>query len=95
MRRKREPVAEIGAEDYRIVRHTHDVDLATKLMRARLDEEYGPPEFGPREVGTPWQAWIRIVPCLPNSYGAGEGWKFEYRHAKPHARGAFRAVVFS
>lgn len=45
-RRKREPVAEIGAEDYRIVRHTHDVRRAAGLMRAALLDsyEYGCPE---------------------------------------------------
>ena len=90
-----EPIAEIGADDYRIVRHTHDVELATTLMRARLCGECGSPEFGPRETGQPRLAWIRIVPCLPNSYGAAQDWAFEYRDAQPGSQGAFRAVVFS
>lgn len=30
------PVAEFGAEYFRIVRHTHDVELATKLMGDKL-----------------------------------------------------------
>jgi hypothetical protein len=38
--RKREPVAEIGAEDYYIVRHTHDVELARRLMaKAWMDAD--------------------------------------------------------
>jgi hypothetical protein len=35
----REPVAEIGAEDYLIVKHTHDIDLARQLMTQALIEE--------------------------------------------------------
>lgn len=46
MSRKREPVAEIGSEDYRIVKHTHDVELAIRLMRNRLVTEYGCPRYG-------------------------------------------------
>lgn len=96
---KRQPVAEIGAEDYRIVRHTHDVELARKLMHAEIDREhretYGEPwSGGSEDVGKPRQAWMRVVPCLPNSYGASEGWAFQYQDAEPHARGAFPAVVF-
>lgn len=94
MSRKPEPVAEIGVEDYRIVRHTHDVELAERLMRARLDEEYGPPKFGPREVGMPRQVHVRIVPVLPGTYAEDMGWKFQYCECRP-SRGAFPAVVFS
>ena len=43
MSRKREPVAELGAEDYRIVKHTHDVELAARLMRAELLKADGCP----------------------------------------------------
>lgn len=106
---KREPVAEIGAEDYRIVRHTHDVELAEKLMRSELLKEYGCSAswrsfqdqhtctdecLASVDLGRPLPMWIRITPCLPNSYGAAEGWAFTYQHAEPHSRGAFRAVVF-
>ncbi len=104
MTRRREPVAELGDEDYRIVRHTHDVELARRLMAERLTAELRA-EFGrhfdetedafsPADVGTPQQVHMRIVPCLPGSYGDGEGWRFEYRHCGP-GRGAFPAVVFS
>ncbi len=94
MTRRREPVADLGDEDYRIVRHTHDVELAERLMRARLDEEYGPPASGSRKVGTPQQVYVRIVPALPGTPAEDMGWKFEYRHSKP-GKGAFPAVVFS
>lgn len=49
MSRKREPVAVLGAEDYRIVKYTHDVELATRLMRDRLVAEYGCPRYGAPE----------------------------------------------
>jgi hypothetical protein len=100
MTHKREPVAEIGAEDYLIVRHTHDVDLATRLMRAKLIEEYvremgalADDDYAP-DPGKGRPEWIRIVPALPNSYAAAEGWEFTYATAKPHSSGAFPAVVF-
>jgi hypothetical protein len=89
----REPVAELGHEDYRIVKFTHDVELAATLMLEKLNREYG--NYEPDEIGKPYQTWIRIVPCLENSYGAAEGWGFVYQNAKPHSRGAFRAVVWS
>jgi hypothetical protein len=98
--RKREPVAEIGAEDYRIVRHTHDVELATTLMVAKLVKEIvdvawpEPLDQIAVSPGRPRQVWMRIVPCLPGSYGDAEGWKFEYRECD-QGRGAFPAVVFS
>jgi hypothetical protein len=109
---QRAPGAEVGAEDYRIVRHTHDVELATKLMRAALLAATGCPGDGlspdgfckplnnpdcphPFALGNPQQEWIRIVPALPNSFAAFEGWKFTYSPAKPHSRGAFPAVVFT
>lgn len=116
--RKREPVAEVGAEDYLIVRHTHDVRVAVGLMRAALldDPEWGCPEclcdthrwdavtarfvrtdrvcLHKRDLGKPQPEWIRILPALPNSYAAAEGWAFSYQPAKPHSRGAFPAVVF-
>lgn len=41
MTRKREPVAELGYEDFRIVRHTHDVELADRLMRDKILAEEG------------------------------------------------------
>lgn len=108
MSRRREPIAEIADEDYRIVRHTHDVELARKLMRAELRARNGCPMYGREDgcrsaadeetctheidPGQPQQVHVRIVPCLPGSYGYG-CWEFEYRECKP-GRGAFRAVVF-
>lgn len=96
---KREPVAELGAEDYRIVKFTHDVELAEQLMRAELAREHSSPEWldsnEEPSVGRPRLEWVRITPCLPNSYGAFEGWRFVYTYAKGPGRGAFPAVVFS
>lgn len=43
---KREPVAELGAEGYRIVRRTHDLELAEKLMREALSQDIGRPYDG-------------------------------------------------
>lgn len=106
---RRVPVAELGDEDYRIVRHTHDVELAERLMRQRLLNEYGCETWHPGgpgaplidhdclaevRVGTPRQRWVRIVPCLPGSSGDMDGWAFEYRHADGPGRGVFPAVVF-
>lgn len=105
---RRQPVAEIGDEDYRIVRHTHDVDLATRLMRDRMVAELGClrrtfqdtlhtctdeclDEYDP---GKPVPVWVRIVPALPNSWAASEGLHYTYNPAKPHTRGAFKAVEF-
>lgn len=113
--RKREPFAETVDEDYRIVRHTHDVDLAAELMRDEILKgyaEYGCPEESWADIeaghihtctsacrdaiqlGVAEQKWVRIVPCLPGSYGATEGWTFQYQHADKPGRGAFPAVVF-
>jgi hypothetical protein len=89
--RKREPVAEIGHENYRVVRHTHDIELAKKLMHAKISADLGSRYDG--ELGEPRQVWMRITYCLPNSYGAGEGWRIEYREGA-RGRGAFPAVVF-
>ena len=104
----REPVAEIGAEDYFIVRHTHDVELATRLMRAELLEANGCPgeewtfckDFHdpgcPHDfrLGKPVQVWVRIVPALPNTYAAAEGLTATFNPAEPGSPGAFRAVEF-
>lgn len=116
---KREAVAEVGAEGYFIVRHTHDVRRAAGLLRAELlrDSEYGCPRamcglyrwdgaarrmvltdavcLHKWDIGKPRLEWVRILPALPNSYAAAEGWAFTYQPAEPHTRGAFPAVVFS
>lgn len=108
MSRRNDPVAEIGHEDYLVVRHTHDVTLAAQLMRAKLLAEDGCPQWhAPEErhtctgaclpdaaLGRAAQVHLRVVPCLPHSYGAAEGWEFEYQRAEP-GPGAFPAVVFT
>lgn len=101
----REPVAEIGDDDYRVVRHTHDVGDAETLLRAKLGchSEIGCCESegcyttgctGVVDVGTPKLVWLRIVPCPPRSVGAAMGWKFHYWECDRPGRGAFPAVVF-
>jgi len=100
--RKREPVAEIGAEDYRIVKYTHDVELASRLMLAKLQQErrdqYWPstiPEDDlPTTAGRPKQTYVRIQGALPNSYAEYEGWAWSYHEYDKPGRGAFPAVVF-
>lgn len=97
---KREPVAEIGVDDYRIVRHTHDIELAKRLMLAEVRREYRAecgedPDYELEDVGTPRQRWMRIVPCLPGTIGHTDGWRFEYQDADGPGRGVFPAVVFS
>lgn len=79
-----------------IVRHTHDMDLALRLLREHLVKA----ELWDEADTLKWtlddarQVWRRIVPCLPNSFGAGEGWAFAYGHADEGQRGAFPAVEF-
>jgi hypothetical protein len=98
--RRREPVAEIGAEDYRIVRYTHDVELATKLMvaklRAELEEAWAPDPAPPKDInpGRPKQTYVRIQGALPNSLAAAGGWSYAYHEYDKPGRGAFPAVVF-
>jgi len=108
MSRRNDPVAEIGDEDYLVVRHTHDVALAAQLMRAKLLAEDGCPQWHTPEeqhtctdaclpaaaLGRPAKVHLRIVPCLPHSAGAAAGWAFEYQPADP-GPGAFPAVVFN
>jgi hypothetical protein len=100
MSRKREPVAEIGADDYRIVRHTHDLDLAKRLMRAALIEEYvrdmgalADDDYSP-DPGQGRQTWVRVQYALPGSYAEAEGWPYSYHEYNQPGRGAFKAVVF-
>ena len=90
---KREPVAEIGEDDYRIVRHTHDIELARRLMAEKLTAEADYGTYEPHEVGRPRQVWMRVVNALPGSFAEACGWKFQYVECE-RGRGAFPAVVF-
>lgn len=93
-------MAYIGAEDYRIVRHTHDVELATQLMterlRAELREEYWPDPAPPTafNLGTPKKVYVRIQGAIPGSQAEAEGWSYAYHEYSEPGRGAFPAVVF-
>ena len=43
MSRKREPYADVCEDGYRIVRHTHDVELAREMLRVAELKAYGCP----------------------------------------------------
>lgn len=99
--RKREPVAEFITECGVLVKHTHDVDFASRLARqliAAADEytEFSQGEDDPAKIvlPSPRCAWVRVIHCLPNSYGEAEGWKWTVHPAKEGERGAFKAVEF-
>lgn len=91
---RRAPKAVIGADDYLIVRHTHDVELARELMAAALQEEGLPATGIARRLTRPQCRYVRIVPALPNSYAAAEGWPYAYMEQDHPGRGAFPAVIF-
>jgi hypothetical protein len=103
--RKREPVAELGAEDYLIVKHTHDVDVARRLMTRELVEKNefpGDPEgftqarreYVAKRLSRPKQTYVRVQGALPNSFAAAEGWRYAYHEYDQPGPGAFPAVVF-
>lgn len=90
------PVAEIGDEDYLIVRHTHDIEDAKAIMATKLVNEGLKPDEVVRRLRLhqPVQVWVRIVPALPNSWAASEGLRYTFNPAEPGSPGAFRAVEF-
>jgi hypothetical protein len=90
MTRKREPVAVVLTDGGVLVKHTHDIKLATRLADEALAAEYGRPctVVGGRAI------WCRITHCLPNSWGAGEGWRWAYHYATGPGRGVFPAVEY-
>jgi hypothetical protein len=90
MPRRREPsVVEID-ECGLLVKHTHDVELATKLAREWVErsEDYGDLPGPARCV------WVRIITALPSSWAAGEGYAWRIEPGEPGERGVFRAVQF-
>jgi hypothetical protein len=100
-----EPVAEIGADDYLIVKHTHDVEVARTLMTRELVDKNEFPgdaesltlarrEYFAKRLSRPKQRYVRIVPALDNSFAASEGWTYAYHECDEPGRGAFPAVVF-
>lgn len=93
--RVRTPEVHYVMDDGWLVRHTHDIDLATKLLQRHLLREERWSAADVRANITADNAatrWYRVTPCLPGSYGEGEGWAYQYTVAKPGGRGAFRAV---
>ncbi len=95
--RRREPEAVLCADGVVLVKHTTDVDLARRLaLDALVADDAVPAELrGEYNLGRVRVGHIRIVGCLPNSYGAGEGWGWQYLYAAGPARGAFPAVEFA
>lgn len=92
----REPeVHEVGEGGW-LVRFTGDVSQAADLLHAHLVAEKQCDDL--TQARTRWPAtegrfgWKRVVPALPNSWAAAEGYAFYYQDAEPGARGAFRAV---
>lgn len=103
----REPMADVCDDGYRIVRHTHDVELARELMRAAEIRQYGCPggaDFGfcadlnnpdcPHLTirGEGRQVYVRIITTLPGMPADGH-FGYIYKECEPK-RGAFKAVVF-
>ena len=92
---KRQPAVHEVLEGGWLVRHTHDVELATAMLRHHLVRHERWPAHLARERIDPQRArlqWYRITPCLPGSYGYDEGWAYQYTVAGPGQRGAFPAV---
>lgn len=99
MSRKRAPEAVYLAEGSVLVKHTHDLELADRLAReaiveAELFGEATEEERGAILLGTPRPGWVRIIHCLPNSWGADEGWSWTYERDRQGKPGVFPAVEF-
>lgn len=95
--KRREPEATIAEDDYLFVRHTHDVELATRLM-SQLLVRYGWYEHTQAAIehrlNRPKQVYLRIRGALPHSEAAAMGWKWVAAEEDPPKSGAFPAVVF-
>lgn len=93
-------MAVLMAEGEVLVKHTHDLELAEQLARTLLAEENlesderTPEALAAFRLGTSIVGHFRVVPCLPGSYGEGEGWAWELHRARGPGRGAFPAVEF-
>lgn len=104
--RKREPVAEIGAEDYLIVKYTHDIDLARELMTQALVEEAAWPgdpysvvvarrERIAQRLARPKATWVQAQPVLLDIAVTEQSWQATY-HCSYDQPGpsVFPAVMF-
>lgn len=96
-RRRPEPEAVIGEDDYLFVKHTHDVELASLIMAQKLVRE-GWYEYTQAartyRLGDPKQVYLRILGALPGSEAAAMGWQWQVQEEDPPRRGTFPAVVF-
>lgn len=91
---RRDPEAVVGADDYLIVTHTHEIELATFLMRGELTMLGRGTDSIARRLARPVTRYVRKVPALPNSYAAAEGWPYAFIEQEHPASGAFPAVIF-
>jgi hypothetical protein len=96
-RRRPQPEAVIGDDDYLFVKHTHDIELATLLMAQLLVRE-GWFEYSEaarkHRLGDPRQLYLRIRGALPGTEAAAMGWRCQVDEEDPPRRGTFPAVVF-
>lgn len=90
MTRKRKPEAiELSDGALCLVKHTHDLELATNLAAEKLGLHANVLEGRGRAV------WCRILGPIPGSLAEAEGWAWEYRTYPGPSRGVFPAVEFS
>jgi hypothetical protein len=93
MSRKKTPVALCLEDGIVLVKHTHDVDLATKLAKQAYAEGS---DWSPGDIllSKPNVIWCRIINALPGSHAEDEGWSWSYAAAPGPNRGVFPAVEF-
>lgn len=78
-----------------------DIEGALDLFGARPDDGEvipeavdGVAEWCHQMLATARVGYYRKVACLPNSYGAWEGWRWQLQFASGPGPGAFRGVYF-
>lgn len=93
MSRKKTPAACLLDEGAALVKHTHDIDLATTLVKQAVaeDGDWTADEIVPTN---PRVIWCRIINTLPGSWAEAEGYAWTYAAAPGPGRGVFPAVEF-
>lgn len=95
---RRAPAIEEVVDGGWVVTRMGDPAEATELLHDHVVREGWADDRA--DARTRWPAdrarteWLRKVYALPNSWAAGEGCRFYYHPAEPHARGAFQAVCW-
>ena len=105
---KHEPYADVCEDGYRIVRHTHDVEMARELLRIAELKAYGCPGGRKFEMcedlrnpdcphltirGAGRQVYVRIIQVFADN-PLSDDFAYLYKECN-RSRGAFPAVVFS